>query len=177
MNEHKTTTFIPVNIALVSVSDRRTLATDDGGIWLQEAIESAGHRCLSRELLRPDVYRLRAHVSALVADAHTQAVFVCGGTGLGVSDISYSALSVLFDVPVDGFGEIFRQLSFADIGTSSLQSRAFAGLSNQTLIACMPSSRSAIALAWTQLLAPQLDKRTSPCNFVGSLKPFSQASA
>lgn len=173
MSDAKSKDFIPVNIALVSVSDRRTIETDDGGSWLQNSIESAGHHCVSRVLFKSDLYRLRAHVSTLVADGETQVVLVCGGTGLGDTDISFKALSALFDVPVDGFGEIFRQLSFAEIGGSALQSRAFAGLSNRTLIVCMPSSRSAIALAWSQIVAPQLDNRTGPCNFVGSLKPFS----
>ena len=161
--------FQALNIALMSVSDRRSLDTDDGGFWLTNAIAEAGHRCLHRELLRPNKYLLRARIAGWIADQQTQVIIVMGGTGLSDADISDTAISVLFDRPVEGFGEEFRRLSFADIGSSAMQSRAFAGISNGTVIFVLPSSLGAIRLGWQQLIQAQLDVRTGPCNMVGHL--------
>lgn len=162
--------FVALNIALFSVSDRRTLETDEGGMWLADRLQSIGHRCLTRTLSRPHLHKLRANVAACIADDITQVIVVMGGTGLGDTDISYQALSVLFDRPIEGFGELFRQLSFHDIGSSTLQSRAFAGIANRTAVFVLPSSPSAIELGWQKIIAPQLDARTRPCNLVASLK-------
>ncbi|QGX40948.1 molybdenum cofactor synthesis domain-containing protein [Permianibacter aggregans] len=161
--------FQALNIALMSVSDRHTLDTDDGALWLANAIAEAGHRCLHRELLRPNKYLLRARIAGWIADQQIQVIIVTGGTGLGDTDISEDAISVLFDRPVEGFGEEFRRLSFADIGSSAMQSRAFAGISNSTVIFVLPSSPAAIRLGWQQLIQAQLDARTGPCNMVGHL--------
>lgn len=161
--------FIPVNIAVVTVSDTRNEETDTSGRFLREALEEAGHACHSTHICKDDVYRLRALVAALIADDTVHAILVTGGTGFTKRDNTVVALSVLFDSSIDGFGELFRQLSFQEIGTSTIQSRAFAGLCNSTAVFCMPGSTGACRTAWNGIIAQQLDSRHRPCNFVDRL--------
>ncbi|MFZ2289131.1 MAG: molybdenum cofactor biosynthesis protein B [Halopseudomonas yangmingensis] len=163
---HNSSEFIPLNIAVLTVSDSRTLDTDSSGQYLVEALGNAGHQLVDRQLQADDIYRLRASVSGWIADPQVQVVLVTGGTGFTGRDSTPEALAPLFDKQVDGFGELFRQLSVQDIGTSALQSRALAGLANRTLIVCMPGSTGACRTAWEYILAEQLDSRTGPCNFV-----------
>ncbi|WP_102798827.1 molybdenum cofactor biosynthesis protein B [Bowmanella denitrificans] len=158
-----------LNIALLTLSDSRSLAQDSSGQYLADAITSAGHHLADRKLLRCDFYPLRAQVSQWIADVGIQVVLISGGTGFHPRDCAPEALLPLLAQQVDGFGEQFRQLSFADIGSAAMQSRAFAGLANHTLIACMPGSTNACRTAWQHLLAPQLDASTGPCNFVAHL--------
>lgn len=162
--------FLPLNIAVLTVSDHRTPETDSSGDALVGWLTAAGHHLQSRAIVRDCRYALRAEVSARIADAGTQVVLINGGTGFGAGNETVAAIAVLFDKPVEGYGEAFRQLSFADIGSAAMQSRALAGLANGCLIAAMPGSPSACELAWSQLLQPQLDARTRPCNFVNHLK-------
>jgi molybdenum cofactor biosynthesis protein B len=162
--------FQPLRVAVLTVSDSRSAADDTSGDYLVEALTGAGHALAARALLPDDKYQLRAQVSAWIADAAVDGILVTGGTGFTGRDSTPEALLPLLDKQMDGFGEIFRALSFEDIGTSSLQSRAFAGLANATFVFCLPGSTSACRLGWEKLIGPQLDARTRPCN-LAALRP------
>jgi molybdenum cofactor biosynthesis protein B len=163
-------TLQPLAIAILTVSDSRTAQNDTSGDYLCDAIVSAGHRLADRALLPDDRYRLRARVSAWIADEHVAAVLITGGTGFTGRDSTPEAIAPLLDREMPGFGELFRAISFDEIGTSSLQSRAFAGIANGTFIFCLPGSTSACRTGWEKIIAAQLDSRTRPCNLPG-LKP------
>ena len=165
-----TTEALPVNIAILTVSDTRTLDTDTSGQYLQEAVEADGHKVIARELVADDIYRQRAVVSAWIADPAVEAVVVTGGTGFTGRDSTPEALRVLFDKDVDGFGELFRYLSYQEIGTSTVQSRAIAGFANRTVIVCLPGSTGACRTAWEGIIQSQLNSTHRPCNFIGHLK-------
>jgi molybdenum cofactor biosynthesis protein B len=156
--------FVALNIAVLTVSDTRTAETDTSGALLAERLTTAGHQLGARTLERDDCYRIRATVSAWIADPAIQVVITTGGTGLTGRDGTPEALLPLLDKVIDGFGESFRRISWDDIGTSTLQSRALAGVANGTVVFCVPGSTSACATAWDQLIGPQLDARTRPCN-------------
>lgn len=162
----KSDAFKPLSIALLTVSDTRTLDTDSSGSYLANAILEEGHQLIFREILKDDIYQLRARVSAWIADPAIELVITTGGTGFTGRDSTPEALAPLFDKHIDGFGELFRQLSYDDIGTSTVQSRCLAGLANRTAIFCLPGSTGACQLGWEKILRPQLDSRTGPCNFV-----------
>lgn len=162
--------FIPLNIAVLTVSDTRSIETDTSGQLLVDRVMAAGHRLASRVLLKDDLYRIRAQVASWIAEDTVQVVLITGGTGFTGRDSTPEAVSCLLDKQVDGFGELFRQISVADIGSSTVQSRALAGLSNSTLICCLPGSTNACRTAWDGILAEQLDARHRPCNFVPHLK-------
>lgn len=162
--------FIPLRIAVLTVSDTRTLATDTSGQYLVDALQKTGHELADRALLKDDIYQLRAQVSAWIANRDIEVIVITGGTGFTDRDSTPEAIKPLLDKEVLGFGEMFRQLSWQEIGTSTVQSRALAGLANHTLIACLPGSTGACRTGWTQLLQPQLDARQKPCNFVGHLR-------
>lgn len=161
--------FISLNLCVLTVSDSRTFETDSSGQFLVDALTDAGHRLHERKLLRDDRYAIRAQVAAWIADAAVHGVLVTGGTGFTGRDSTPEAVLPLLDKEMPGFGELFRAVSFEEIGTSSLQSRAFAGLSNQTFVFALPGSTSACRTAWEKLLRAQLDARTRPCNLVGLL--------
>lgn len=165
-----TTEALPVNIAILTVSDTRTLDTDTSGQYLQQAVEADGHNVVARELVADDIYRQRAVVSAWIADPAVEAVLVTGGTGFTGRDSTPEALRVLFDKDVDGFGELFRYLSYQEICTSTVQSRAIAGFANRTVIFCLPGSTGACRTAWEGIIQSQLNSTHRPCNFVGHLK-------
>ncbi|MDX1490468.1 MAG: molybdenum cofactor biosynthesis protein B [Pseudohongiellaceae bacterium] len=162
--------FSPVRTAVLTVSDTRTEETDKSGKFLVECLESAGHQLLNKQIVKDDVYQLRAVVSAYIADEQIQAVLVTGGTGFTHRDNTVEALTPLFDKHIEGFGEVFRYLSLQEIGSSTVQSRAFAGLANDTIVFCMPGSPNACRTAWEGIIAQQLDSRHKPCNFVDKLK-------
>lgn len=162
--------FVPLSIAVLTVSDSRTLEQDTSGAYLADAIVAAGHRLAERTLLPDDRYRMRAKVSAWIADPSIDGVLVNGGTGFTGRDSTPEAIAPLLDKAMPGFGELFRQVSFDEIGTSSVQSRAFAGLANATFVFCLPGSTSACRTAWEQLIRAQLDSRTKPCN-LATLRP------
>lgn len=164
--------FVPLRVAVLTVSDTRTLETDTSGQYLVERLEQAGHGLADRDLIQDDRYLLRARVSAWIADASVQVIIITGGTGLTGRDITPEALRPLLDREIEGFGELFRSLSYQDIGTSTVQSRAFAGLANATLLFALPGSTGACRLAWEQILREQLDARHGPCNFVGLMPRF-----
>lgn len=159
-------TFVPLNIALLTVSDTRTRATDTSGDLLHSLVEEAGHRVMKRAIETDNIYALRARVSGWIADPQVQVIISTGGTGITGRDCTPEAITPLLDKIIDGFGEMFRVLSYDDIGTSTLQSRAFAGLANSTLIFCLPGSNGACRDGWSKLIALQLDSRTTPCNMV-----------
>lgn len=161
---------VPLNIAVLTVSDTRTFENDTSGQYLVDALKEDGHHLADRALLKDDVYQLRAQISAWIADAEVHVVLITGGTGFTDRDSTPEAMKPLFDKEVEGFGEMFRQISWEEIGTSTIQSRALAGLANHTLIACLPGSTGACRTGWTKLLQPQLDARQGPCNFVGHLR-------
>ena len=153
-------------IALLTVSDTRTLEDDRSGDALQQRLESAGHRLVQRLLVPDDRYQIRSEVSRWIADAGVQVVISSGGTGLTGRDGTPEAVAPLLDKTIDGFGELFRVLSFETIGTSSLQSRALAGVANGTVIFVLPSSLDAVQTAWDRLISAQLNGATRPCNLV-----------
>lgn len=169
MNEASTSDrqFKPLAIALLTVSDSRTEADDKSGRLLAGRLENAGHRLHAKTIVPDDIYRIRAAVSAWIADpVAPQVVLTTGGTGVTGRDGTPEAVRPLLDKEIPGFGEMFRNLSWASIKTSTLQSRAVAGVANATYIFCLPGSSGACAEAWDQLIEHQLDYRTRPCNLV-----------
>ncbi len=162
--------LIPVNAVVITVSDTRTTETDTSGRYLADRLLEAGHTLLDKHIVKDDTYKLRALVAACIADDRVQAVLVTGGTGFTFRDNTVRAITPLLDSHIDGFGEIFRYLSHGEIGSSTIQSRAFAGMSNGTIIFCMPGSTGACRTAWEGIIASQLDSRHKPCHFVDKLK-------
>lgn len=166
MSSDQQSDFQALNIAILTVSDTRDLSNDTSGEFLAKAITSDGHQLIDRQLVIDDIYQLRAIVSTWIADNRIQAIITTGGTGFTARDSTPEALQPLFDKNIPGFGELFRQLSYDKIGTSTVQSRCVAGMSNRTLIACLPGSTGACKDAWYGILQQQLDSRYRPCNFV-----------
>ncbi|TFH86084.1 molybdenum cofactor biosynthesis protein B [Billgrantia azerbaijanica] len=163
--------MIPLSIAVLTISDTRDETTDRSGALLAERLTAAGHRLAERRIVIDDVYRIRAAVSAWIADPAIQVILTTGGTGFTGRDSTPEAVSVLLDKRIEGFGEQFRQLSFAEIGSSTIQSRCLGGLANATVVFCLPGSSGACRTAWDGLLAEQLDSRHKPCNFANLVIP------
>jgi len=166
---HVSSQFVPLNVAVLTVSDTRTAETDTSGQYLFDQLISAGHTVVERLILKDNLYQIRAQVANWIASDDTQVVLITGGTGFTERDSTPEAVSCLFDRTVEGFGELFRQISYSEIGSSTIQSRALAGLSNNTLICCMPGSTNACRTAWQGILSDQLDATHKPCNFVAHL--------
>jgi len=160
----------PLNVAVLTVSDTRTPDTDTSGAFLEEALLAAGHQIADRQIVIDDIYQLRAIVSRWIADPGVEVVLTTGGTGFSGRDSTPEALLPLFDKTIDGFGEVFRAISLTEIGSSTVQSRALAGMANGTVIFCMPGSTGACRTAWEGVLRDQLDSEHRPCNFVGVLR-------
>jgi molybdenum cofactor biosynthesis protein B len=158
-----------LSVAVLTVSDTRTQQNDTSGDYLVSALLAEGHNIGGRAIVRDDIYQIRATLSAWIADAGINAVLITGGTGFSGRDSTPEAVQPLFDKSIDGFGEVFRALSYAEIGSSTIQSRALAGFANNTVIFCMPGSTGACKTAWNGLIREQLDSRHRPCNFVGVL--------
>ncbi|MDQ2106065.1 molybdenum cofactor biosynthesis protein B [Azospirillum isscasi] len=158
--------FLPVNIAVVTVSDTRTLSDDRSGDALVERLTGAGHRLGARAIVKDDIAAIRAQVQAWIADPEIDVVLTTGGTGVTGRDVTPEAVEALFDKPIPGFGELFRQLSYAKVGTSTIQSRATGGVANGTYVFALPGSPSACRDAWDDILVFQLDNRHRPCNLV-----------
>ena len=159
-----------IRIAVLTVSDTRDASNDTSGDYLAEQVVLAGHDMAARKIVIDDVYKMRAVVSDWIADEGVDAILMTGGTGFTMRDSTPEAISPLLDKSIDGFGELFRQLSYQEIGTSTIQSRAIAGIANRTLIFCMPGSTGACKTAWTGIIKEQLTSTHKPCNFIGSLK-------
>ena len=151
--------------AILTVSDSRDIETDLSGAFLVEALQPAGHSLAERRILPDDIYAVRAQVSAWIADPTIELIITTGGTGITGRDGTPEAIMPLLDKQIDGFGELFRQLSYAEIGAATVQSRALAGVANGHLLFCLPGSSGAVRLAWESILKPQLDPATRPCNF------------
>lgn len=158
--------FKSLNIAVLTISDTRTEADDTSGKLLKERLTTAGHTCIEKAIVPDDLYDIRAMVSKWIADKAVDAVITTGGTGITGRDGTPEAVSVLLDKEIEGYGEMFRVLSYEDIGTSTLQSRTLAGVANRTYIFCLPGSSGACRLAWDKIINYQLDNRTMPCNLV-----------
>ncbi len=158
--------FIALSIAVLTVSDSRNEKTDKSGKLLIDRLEKAGHRLHEKKIIPDDVYRIRAAVSHWISDDTTQVVLITGGTGITGRDGTPEAVKPLFDKEINGFGEMFRVISYDSVGPSTLQSRAVAGVANGKFIFCLPGSSGACADGWDKLINPQLDNRTRPCNLV-----------
>lgn len=158
--------FIPLNIAVLTVSDSRTEADDRSGQKLKEMLEESGHVLHEKSIVPDDCYQIRAQVSNWIAAPEVQVVLTTGGTGLTGRDGTPEAVQILFDKEIEGFGELFRSLSYDIIGTSTMQSRALGGVANGTFIFCLPGSPGACKDAWKNILSLQLDYRTRPCNLL-----------
>ena len=158
--------FIPINIAIVTISDTRVLDNDKSGDVLEKRVLESNHKIISREIVKDDFHKISQLFINLINNVKIDVIISTGGTGLTGRDITPEVMKTLFEKTIDGFGEMFRWLSYSKIGTSALQSRALAGVSNGTYIFCLPGSPSACRDGWDQILIHQLDIRHKPCNFV-----------
>lgn len=170
MSHNTTAELIPLQIAVLTVSDTRDESNDTSGQHLSTELQNAGHCLHDKKIVIDDIYKIRACVSQWIASESCQAIIITGGTGFTQRDSTPEAVLPLLDKTVDGFGELFRQISFQEIGTSTIQSRAVAGMSNQTMVFCLPGSTGACRTGWGSIIASQLDSRQGPCNFVPQLK-------
>lgn len=168
MNEEA---MIPLTIAVLTVSDTRSEDTDRSGQTLVKHLTNSGHQLAEKRIVPDDVYRIRAEISAWIADPEIHVILTTGGTGFTGRDSTPEAVSVLLDKRIEGFGELFRQLSFAEIGSSTVQSRCLGGMANATVVFCLPGSTGACSTAWDAILAEQLDSRHRPCNFANLVIP------
>ena len=158
--------FIPVSIAVLTISDSRTEDNDKSGSLLVDRVQNAGHQSVAKQIVRDNIYEIRSTVSQWILDSDIQVILTTGGTGVTGRDGTPEAIRPLLDKEISGFGEMFRVLSYEKIATSTLQSRAFAGVANATYIFCLPGSAGACADAWDMLIEHQLDYRSRPCNLV-----------
>ena len=165
-------TVTPLRIAVITISDSRTPENDSSGDYLASSLEAEGHELAFRNIVRDDTYALRAAFSALIADEDIDVVVSTGSTGLTGRDVAPEAIEPLFEKAIEGFGELFRAASVADIGAATIQSRAFAGLANATVIFCIPGSPGACRTGWEEVIKPQLDARTRPCNLANLMPRF-----
>ncbi|MCK0744969.1 molybdenum cofactor biosynthesis protein B [Chromohalobacter nigrandesensis] len=163
--------FVPLKIAVLTVSDTRTEETDRSGNALVERLERDGHELADKRIVVDDVYRIRALVAQWIADESVQVIVTTGGTGFTGRDSTPEAVEVLLDKHIEGFGELFRHLSWQEIGSSTVQSRCLGGLANATVVFCLPGSTGACRSAWDGILHEQLDSRHQPCNFANLVIP------
>ncbi len=175
MSHNTTQELLPLAIAVLTVSDTRGLEMDTSGQSLVDRLTDAGHQLVQRAIIKDDIYKIRAVCSGWIADDAVQVILITGGTGFTDRDSTPEAMLPLFDKQVEGFGELFRHLSLRHIGTSTIQSRALAGLANHTLIFCLPGSTNACKTAWDEIIKYQIDSRQGPCNFVPHLKKAGRA--
>ncbi|WP_022940993.1 molybdenum cofactor biosynthesis protein B [Psychromonas hadalis] len=158
--------FKPAKMAVLTVSDTRNEATDTSGQYLADSLVEAGHQLADKKIVIDCPYKIRAIVSQWIADENIDAILITGGTGFTSRDTTPEAVSVLFDKQIEGFGELFRHVSYQEIGSSTIQSRAIAGFANKTVIFCMPGSTGACKTAWTKIIKEQMNSTHSPCNFM-----------
>ncbi|OYD23074.1 molybdenum cofactor biosynthesis protein B [Oceanimonas baumannii] len=166
---HASQELVPLNIAVLTVSDTRTEDSDTSGRFLAEALTGAGHNLVEKAILKDDKYQIRALISRWIASPEVQVVIITGGTGFTGRDTTPEAVGPLLDTQIDGFGELFRHITYQELGTSTVQSRALGGLANRTAVFCLPGSTGACRTGWNGILAEQLDARHKPCNFVQHL--------
>lgn len=158
--------FIPLNFALLTISDTRNISNDESGNLLQEKIQNQAHRLLERSICHDDKQEISAFIEQQLHHDDIHVIITTGGTGITARDITPEVLSAYFDKDIPGFGELFRYISYGKIGTSTIQSRALAGVARKKLIFALPGSPSACRDAWDEILCHQLDNRFRPCNFV-----------
>lgn len=163
MSEQK---FTPIKIAILTVSDSRTEADDTSGDALVERLTGAGHILAEKAILVDDKYKIRETVSRWIADANVDVIISTGGTGITGRDITPEAVKPLLDKEIEGIGELFRWVSYQEIGTSTIASRCIGGVANGTFIFCLPGSTGACRTGWDKVIAPQIDSNTGPCNLV-----------
>ncbi len=168
-HDHEERPFVPLGVCVLAVSDTRDLQSDASGAYLAETLAGAGHRLVERDLVRDEVALIQAKLKGWTADPAVHAVIVTGGTGLFARDVSPEAVEPLFDKRMPGFGEMFRMLSWEEIGTATLESRACAGVIDRTVVFVIPGSRGACRTALEKLILPQLDSRTRPCSIGGMI--------
>ena len=166
--------FVPINIAVLTISDTRTNETDTSGALLQERINTAGHKCIKKIIIPDDVQQIKDTLQTLSQDKEIDCIITTGGTGLTGRDTTPEAVMKLSNKTIEGFGELFRQISFTKIGTSAIQSRALAALINTTYVFCLPGSKGACKDGWDEILQYQLDIRHRPCNFVEIMPRLSE---
>ena len=166
--------FVPINIAILTISDTRTTDTDTSGALLEKRINSAGHNCIEKKIIPDDVRLIRETLQALSNKEEIDCIITSGGTGLTGRDTTPEAVKEIADKIIEGFGELFRQISFSKIGTSAIQSRALAALINTTYVFCLPGSNGACKDGWDEILKYQLDIRHRPCNFVEIMPRLSE---
>jgi molybdenum cofactor biosynthesis protein B len=164
--DRSTREFVPVRIAVLTVSDSRTEETDTSGRALVERLTATGHRLAEKRIVADDIYRIREAVSRWIADPDVNVIISTGGTGMTGRDGTPEAIRPLLDKELEGIGELFRWLSYRDISTSTIASRALGGVANGTFVFCLPGSTGACRTGWDEIIAPQLDYRTGPCNMV-----------
>lgn len=158
--------FIPVHVAVLTVSDTRTMETDTSGAYIADRLIEVGHKVVARQIVKDSETGIRALLGVWIADPNIEVVIVTGGTGVTPRDVTPEAMQPLITKHIPGFGELFRHLSFAEIGTSTIQSRADAALCGQTYVFLLPGSTNGVKLGVEKILIPQLDHRLKPCNFV-----------
>ena len=158
--------FVPINIAILTVSDTRTVESDKSGDLLKERIEGYGHRVVARSIVKDEIEVIQTEVKQWIESPSIDVIISTGGTGLTGRDVTPEAFKAIFEKEIEGFGELFRWLSFKKIGTSTIQSRAIAGVAGGTYIFALPGSTGACKDAWDEILQYQLDIRFRPCNFV-----------
>ncbi|QIZ78294.1 molybdenum cofactor biosynthesis protein B [Ferrimonas lipolytica] len=166
--------FVPLNVAVLTLSDTRTLENDKSGQFLVDGLIEAGHNVVERKIIKDDKYTIRAVMSDWIASEHVQVIISTGGTGFTDRDSTPESVAPLFDKEIEGFGELFRHITFLELGTSTVQSRAIGGMANRTAIFCLPGSTGACRTGWTKILKEQLDSTHRPCNFVTHLKPIAK---
>ncbi len=174
MSKEQVGAFRPLNIAVLTISDTRVDETDTSGKYLAERVLGVGHCLAEKTLVKDNIYDIRAVVSRWIADPSVNAVIATGGTGLTGRDVTVEGITPLFDKVIEGFGEIFRSISFGEIDTSTIQSRAIAGVANATVIFCVPGSTGACKTAWENIISFQLDSTTSPCNLVELMPRYNE---
>ncbi|CAH0533317.1 Molybdenum cofactor biosynthesis protein B [Vibrio stylophorae] len=171
---HAAKEFKPAHVAVLTVSDTRNLETDTSGQYYVDNLIEAGHKVVDRAIVIDDIYKIRAIVSKWIADENVQVIISTGGTGFTARDYTPEALMPLFDKEIEGFGELFRAISYQEIGTSTVQSRALGGFANKTVILATPGSTNACRTAWTKIIKEQLDSRHRPCNFMPHVKVIAE---
>lgn len=164
------TQFTPLNIAVLTLSDSRDFQSDTSGQYLEDSLLEAGHKLADRQLIRDDKYLIRSVLSQWIASDHIQVIITTGGTGFTERDNTPEAVKPLFDRDIEGFGELFRHVTYTELGTSTVQSRALGGVANKTAIFCLPGSTGACKTGWTKVIQEQLDATHRPCNFVAHIK-------
>jgi molybdenum cofactor biosynthesis protein B len=162
--------FLPLNIAVLTLSDTRNIENDTSGLFLESALLEAGHNLADRQIITDDKYQIRSVISQWVASDNVQVIITTGGTGFTDRDNTPEAVKPLFDRDIEGFGELFRHITYTELGTSTVQSRALGGIANKTAIFCLPGSTGACKTGWNKLLKEQLDATHRPCNFVMHIK-------